>query len=118
MDFHGELAYKDVHGRVWRMHAGLLYWHAATLDQGHTARYEKHDADFAMLLASIDREEFLTDDRAARPIQSGKAGSKESPARRESQPESIAEISKLASEANGHQSQIGDTTWRLEERGE
>lgn len=115
---HGELAYKDIHGRVWRIQAGLLNWHARTLDVAHTEHDLKSEPDFAKLLASIDREEFVTDDRAARPFQSGEARGQEPHGRRESQPESIEEIRRYASEIDGNEPSNEHPPKRSEERGE
>ena len=102
----GELAYKDIHGRVWRIrqpHGDKGGWNAVTLDIGHTVHSTLHRWAWEDLLPAIDREEFTTDGRSAQPLETGEGGSGIAETGRESQPESIAEISFYAGEIDGHE---------------
>lgn len=105
----GELGYKDIHGRVWRIHnrSPIRGWTAETLDVGHTEHASMRRWEFQELLSSIDREEYQIG-RASQPIQSGEARDESDAARRESQPESIEEIRKHASEIDGHEFPLSD----------
>ncbi len=113
---HGELAYKDIHGRVWRFHERRNgSWVANTLDVGHTVHDQKAALDIPMLLASIDREEFATDDRPTRPLESGTGGGQKPAAGRESQPEGIEEIRWEAGAIEGNDPPINGAFRRPEE---
>src|SRR5438874_2258668 len=99
---HGELAYKDIHGRVWHIQQrDAFMWTAETLDVGHTIRPHQADMKLDMLLASIDREGFATDERSTLPIESGATGSEKPATGRESEPERIEEIRINASQIDG-----------------
>lgn len=112
---HGELQYKDVHGRVWRIfNRNSFDWEANTLDVGHTRQPAKHDLRLEMLLASIDREEFTTDDRSTYPLGAtlvaGQSGS--------SDPERLTEISENAREIDMGELDGEDPLTRFEKRDE
>lgn len=67
----GQLAYKDVHGRVWNLRMGhnneASGWHGETLDKGHTEHAAMHRWQFMDLIESIDREPVLLE-KAQEPL--------------------------------------------------
>jgi hypothetical protein len=111
----GELAYKDIHGRVWHIQNHSAFtWLAHTLDIGHTVHYQKNDLRLEMLLASIDREGFTTDDRSTRPLDSAEIAQES----RKSDPERIEEIRRNALQIDGHDSTDANPLKRFDERDE
>jgi len=95
---HGELAYKDRHGRVWLITADAFrQWIAETLDKGHTDEFVYAAYSLESVILAIDEEPYRVESKTL-PNEAGTPGGFESGTGRQSEPESIEEIRRNASE--------------------